>query len=409
VKTLTLTKRQAEAVKLLGNGHLGVLLHGGTRSGKTLVLTLAILKRALKYPGSRHLMARLYLSHARTSLWLETLLPLLRNVEGAHLNHSEPMVRFPNGSEIWVGGFDDKERIEKLLGHEYASLLFNEVSQISYDAVILGLTRLAQHIEGMRCVAYFDCNPPSPMHWAHKLFIEKVDPKSGKPLETPDLWGALSLNPVDNLANLPPNYMHDILDNLPERDRRRLRDGEWVRPEGMILNHFEDSMIVDEVPTDFEQFTVGLDFGLNMAAVLIGWRGEEVWFLDELAMFHATTSTFGEAMRRKWKAYQYAAYGDPSGGERLQEIGALKANNSVESGLDWLSAKMEKGLFRVHRRCRGWIAEIYDYRKDEVGRIIKENDHLIDSGRYGTFSHASRGIILYTGERDESEKVLSRG
>ena len=257
---ITLTKRQAEALLQLGDGYLGYLLHGGTRSGKTLLFTLAILKRASKYPGSRHLMARLHLSHARTSLWMETFLPLVRGRK-IHLNHSEPYARLANGSEIWVGGFDDKARIEKLLGHEYG----------------LGLTRLAQKIPGMRPAAYFDCNPPSPRHWAHRLFIEKVEPRSGEPLSRPELYGAMSMNPIDNVANLPSNYIKDILDNLPDRERRRMRDGEWVRPEGMILSFFDDSMIVDEVPADMEQYTIGLDFGLNMAAVLVGWRGDEVW------------------------------------------------------------------------------------------------------------------------------------
>jgi len=396
--TCTLTPRQAEGLELLGNGHLGVLLHGGTRSGKTFLFVLAIIARAMQYPGSRHLMARLHLAHARTSLWMETLIPLLRGVRGLTFNHSELHVTFPNASEIWTGGFDDKERIEKILGREFGTVFFNEVSQISYEAVTLGLTRLAQKIEGMRCVGYFDCNPPSPMHWAHKLFIEKVDPKSGKALERPELWGSLSMNPIDNLANLPENYMRDILDQLPERARRRLRDGEWVRSEGMIFNHFDPACVLDAVPdgVTFECYTIGIDFGLNMAGILVGWRGEEVWLLDEIRTYNATSSAFGAQIRSKWghlRPHPFS-YGDPSGGERLREVNAVPGNNSVESGLDFMSAKMEDGHWKVLRKCRGWLGEVYDYHKDEMGAVVKENNHSVDASRYAIFSHRSRGVIL---------------
>ena len=29
----------------------------------------------------------------------------------------------PNRSEIWLGGLDDKERVEKILGREFATIL----------------------------------------------------------------------------------------------------------------------------------------------------------------------------------------------------------------------------------------------------------------------------------------------
>jgi hypothetical protein len=37
---------------------------------------------------------------------------------------------FENGSQIWFGGLDDKERTEKILGMEFATIYLNECSQI---------------------------------------------------------------------------------------------------------------------------------------------------------------------------------------------------------------------------------------------------------------------------------------
>ena len=44
-------------------------------------------------------------------------------------------VKFQNGAEIWFGGLDDKERTEKILGMEFASIYLNESSQISWQPV----------------------------------------------------------------------------------------------------------------------------------------------------------------------------------------------------------------------------------------------------------------------------------
>jgi hypothetical protein len=57
----------------------------------------------------------------------------------------------PNGSQIWFGGLDDKERTEKVLGNEYATLYLNECSQIGLAARNTVITRLAQNI-GLKLV-----------------------------------------------------------------------------------------------------------------------------------------------------------------------------------------------------------------------------------------------------------------
>jgi hypothetical protein len=70
------------------------------------------------------------------------------------------------------------------------------------------------------------------------------------------------------------------------------------------------------------------------------------------------------------------------------------ANNSVESGIDYISAKMERGEFFVCRDCAGVLSEIWDYSRDEAGRIVKVNDHYLDALRYAVFSEAQRGIVF---------------
>jgi hypothetical protein len=72
----------------------------------------------------------------------------------------------------------------------------------------------------------------------------------------------------------------------------------------------------------------------------------------------------------------------------------VKANNSVESGIDFICAKIERGQFFVTDSCTGVLSEIWDYCRDEAGEIVKVNDHFMDALRYAVFSDVQQGVIL---------------
>jgi hypothetical protein len=86
------------------------------------------------------------------------------------LDKSDWVYRLPNGSEIWFGGLDDRERTEKVLGQEHATLYFNECSQIAWASRNIAITRLAQQTE-LPLRAYYDCNPPGDGHWTGVVCI----------------------------------------------------------------------------------------------------------------------------------------------------------------------------------------------------------------------------------------------
>ena len=132
----------------------------------------------------------------------------------------------PNGSEIWFGGLDDKERVEKILGNEYATIYFNECSQIPWQSIKMALTRLAQTTDKLKLKAYYDFNPPSMRHWTYKQFINKVSPETDKPLLRPSDYAFLYMNPEDNRENLDPKYL-ERLDAMPEKERKRFYLGQF--------------------------------------------------------------------------------------------------------------------------------------------------------------------------------------
>src|SRR5260221_729289 len=138
---------------------------------------------------------------ARSSIWLDTLPKVARSCyPGLPLkdHRQDGYLSLPNDSQIWVGGLDDKDRTEKILGQEFISLYFNECSQIPYGSVQIALTRLAQSIPGLRQRAYYDLNPVGKGHWTHRLFVQGVDPETRQPLAQPTDYRHRFLNPLDN-------------------------------------------------------------------------------------------------------------------------------------------------------------------------------------------------------------------
>jgi hypothetical protein len=97
------------------------------------------------------------------------------------------------------------------------------------------------------------------LHWAYKIFVKKQAFQSGEALPKPELYASMLLNPEDNKDNLPADYISDILDALPEKQKARFRDGLWVKAEGVIYDQFAEDMILDpgELPETFDRFAAG--------------------------------------------------------------------------------------------------------------------------------------------------------
>lgn len=232
-----LTQKQREAMQLLAGPETHCLLFGGSRSGKTFLLVRAVVLRALAAPKSRHAILRFRFNHVKASVVLDTfpkVMQLCFPEVKYSLDRTDWFAQFPNDSQIWFGGLDDKERTEKILGQEYATVYLNEASQIPYGSRNLAITRLAQRVEYsidgsvkvLRLKMYYDCNPPSQAHWTYQLFVKHRDPESKHHVPSAD-YACMVINPADNMENLPPTYLATLA-ALPARLRSRFLDGEFA-------------------------------------------------------------------------------------------------------------------------------------------------------------------------------------
>jgi hypothetical protein len=236
--TFDLTAKQEEAQAVLAGHATHGMLFGGSRSGKTFLHVRNTVWRGFKAPHSRHAILRFRFNHIKASIILDTF-PKVMSLAfpGAdyRIDKADWYADLGNGSQVWFGGLDEKERTEKILGQEYATIMLNECSQIPYDSRNTAVTRLAQpavvQFKGeapkpLRPRMFYDCNPPSKAHWTYKLFVQKVDPDTKQPLPNPHDYAAFQINPRDNVQNLAVGYL-DTLKALPARMRKRFLEGEF--------------------------------------------------------------------------------------------------------------------------------------------------------------------------------------
>lgn len=264
-----LTAKQEEANALLASPAQHIMLAGGSRSGKTLLIIRAMVIRALKAAGSRQAVLRFRFGHVKQSIVHDTfpkVMKLCFPTVDYQLNRSDWFATFSGGSEIWFSGLDDKERTEKILGSEYVGIFLNECSQIPYASRNMAMTRLAQLVKDsvtkgfLSLKMYYDENPPDKGHWSYRLFKTHTDPETKASLPDPANYGFMQLNPRDNLENLSPVYLK-TLEALPARLRKRFLEGEFrdSTPNALFIDENLEKWRVMDEPPEMLRIVVAVD------------------------------------------------------------------------------------------------------------------------------------------------------
>lgn len=271
--TFRLTAKQEAAQSVLASEAKHLMLFGGGRSGKTFLFVRNIVMRALKAPNSRHAIFRYRFNSVKASIIADTFPKVMRLAFPgvvAHMDKVDWYATLPNGAQIWFGGLDNPERAEKILGMEFATIYFNECSQIPHASIEVAITRLAQSVDQalpgrtptpLKPRVYYDENPPSKAHWSYKQFIQKIDPDTRLPLAKPDDYVSFKINPTDNAENIAADYL-ETLDSMSARMRKRFRDGEFsdATPGALFSDEIiEKWRVIDGDLPDFVRVVVAVD------------------------------------------------------------------------------------------------------------------------------------------------------
>lgn len=212
----------------------------------------------------------------------------------------------------------------------------------------------------------------------------------------------------DDVPHLGQAEKDDLWDSCAPHEREARAKGIPSLGSGKIYPVEEDQILVDpfKLPEHWLK-GYGMDVGWNRtAAAFMAWdRHNDVLYLyGEYYRGQSEPAVHAESIKARGE-WLYGAI-DPAAGAANQKDGTrlldeytklglnlMKADNAVEAGILALYRRMTEGRFKVFRTCPNWLTEFRIYRRDDKGKVVKENDHLMDATRYGVMTFSSIGRV----------------
>lgn len=201
----------------------------------------------------------------------------------------------------------------------------------------------------------------------------------------------------DDVPHLSQEAKDALLKRYPAYQRDARSKGIPQLGAGAIYPIPESEILVDpfELPAHWPR-AYAMDVGWNRTAVIWGAydRDSETWYLySEHYRGQAEPSVHANSIRSRGEwipgVIDPAARGrGQADGQQLlamyRDLGLelTEADNGVEAGIYAVHERLSAGKIKVFRTLQSWLSEFRLYRRDEKGRIVKANDHLMDATRY---------------------------
>lgn len=227
----------------------------------------------------------------------------------------------------------------------------------------------------------------------------------------------------DDVPHLSPEAKAQLYDSIPPHQRDARTKGIPVLGAGQIYPIAEDDLKVEpfEIPQWWPK-AYALDVGWNRTAALWGaWDQESdvVYLYSEYYAGQQPPPVHASAIRARgdWipGAIDPASAGaNQKDGSRLideyrsEGLKLYEADNTVEAGLFACYQRMSRGGLKVFGTLRNWFAEFRIYRRDENGKVVKENDHLMDATRYLMMTGMSLARTSPDLDEDDDHELSSR-
>lgn len=401
-----------------------ILLCGPAGSGKTLGVLVKIDRLMRQYPGARWLIVR----KVRADLAQSTLVTFERDVLGEDnpicsgvQREYRQVYRYPNGSEIVVGGMD---RPGKILSAEYDGIYPAEAVQFTEQDWETFVMRTRNGVLPFQQVIG-DTNPDRPDHWLKRRCDTGVTTLLNSfHKDNPAYWDG------QDWTARGRDYVLGKLQRLTGVRRARYLENKWVVADGAVYDGWNESIhLIDpfEVPKNWRRIRM-VDFGYTNPFVCL-WGAVDpdgrLFIYRQLYMTQRTVRQHAAAIQQYSDGeYIEATVADHDAEDRatLRENGiqTLAANKAISVGIQKVSERLAvagDGKPRIYV-LRGSLIERdeslaeasqpvdlasempgYVWAKAADGKPNKEqpvdlNNHALDALRYG--------VMYLDGERARS-------
>jgi hypothetical protein len=353
-----------------------VVLSGPAGTGKTRGLLEKVHLCASKYAGMRALLLRKTHADLVGSALVTYQRKVLHPLDGVAFyggsSREPPAFRYPNGSEILLGGMD---RAVKVMSKEFDIIYVNEATELSENDWESATTRLRHWVMPYQQMLG-DCNPDAPQHWLKRRAeagrLRMIESRHEDNPELVDDQGRYTERGAEYLSRL---------DRLSGVRLLRLRKGVWAAAEGMVFDNWDRAIhVLDpiDIPREWPRYWV-VDFGYVNPFCWQAWaedpdgrlfRYREIYMTRRIVEDHArqiVSVTAGEPKPQVILCDHDAE--DRATLERHLGMSTTAADKAVSPGLQAVNARL--------RRSGGGRPRLAYLR----GALVERDPLLVEAGK----------------------------
>jgi phage terminase large subunit-like protein len=211
----------------------------------------------------------------------------------------------------------------------------------------------------------------------------------------------------DDAPHLTQKDKDELFLSLPVHQRDARSKGIPALGSGAVFQVPESDIKCEpfEIPKHFKRL-YGLDVGWNNTAACWGAfdpETETIYVVDVYKRGQCEPANHASAIKQRGE-WQKGVIDPASRGRtqndgqqlislyRVQGLNLSLADNAVEAGVFDVYERMATGRFKIFSTCGQFFEEYRLYRRDEKGKIVKQNDHIMDACRYMTRSIIELGL-----------------
>ena len=380
-----------------------IVMKGSAGSGKSFDTAQHYILRLMKDPGRNLVAMRKSDITNRDSTFAELTGAIYRifgeKAEQYWIINKSPLKLTcrHNGNQIIFRGMNDDKQREKLKSITFpkgklTDVWLEEATEFTQADVEIIDDRLRGELpEGQFYQIRMTFNPVNKSHWIKKVFFDIPDP-----------------NVLTHHSTYLTNRFSDEAYKARMERRKKVDPegyliyglGEWGEIGGLILHNWEVADISQDL-SDYDDIALGQDFGFNHAnaILLLGWKDDNIYVLDELYLFEKDMSEIIEIAKDRGIPRDRTMFCDSAepdriamwqkAGFRARKVRKEKTTNAHKYQavqIDWLKQRK----IYIHPSCVNTIKEIsqWKWKKDErTGEYLDEpvpfQDDAMSALRYG--------------------------